>query len=78
VGWDGDEQTLRLGMAGQFVGYVIVCSFIPARVIADPTFAVGIEARQGTPKDEISSATSKFLDFGEPFMREAIELANGR
>ena len=77
VGWDGDERTIRLGMAGQFVGYVIIGASNPAGVIADPAFAAGVTARSGITKDEISSTTAKFLEFVEPFMREAIEMANG-
>ena len=77
MGWDGDESTLRLGMAGQFIGYVIVCSSYPARVIDDPSFAAGIEGRSGIPRDEISAATARFLDFAEPFIHEAIELSDG-
>ena len=78
VGWDGDERTIRLGMAGQFVGYIIIGASNPAAIIADPAFAAGVTARSGIPKDEVSSATAKYLEFTEPFMREAIELANGK
>lgn len=77
MGWDGDERTLRLGMAGQFTGYILVVCSYPARVIDEPSFADGIEGRSGIPKDEISSATSRFLDFAEPFVYEAIELSSG-
>ena len=78
TGWDGDERTLRLGMAGQLIGYILVNCSYPARVVYDPGFAEGIEWRTGVPKDEISSATANFLDVVEPLMREAIEMANGR
>lgn len=77
MGWDGDLLTLRLGMAGQFTGYLIAVCSIPTQVIADPSFAEGAAGRMGVPKDEISSATSKFLDVAEPFIREAIQLSGG-
>lgn len=76
-GWDGDERTLRLGMSGQFMGYVIVVSILPALVMADPSFTARVTARLGLPADEISSATARFLEFAEPFMRDAIEMAKG-
>jgi len=77
MGWDGDERTLRLGMAGQFTGYLIVVCSAPAQVIVYPSFADGYEGRMGVPKDELSSATSRFLDVAEPFIYEAIELSGG-
>ena len=60
-GWDGDERTLRLGMSGQFIGYVIVISTLPALVIADSPFTARVTARLGLQEDEISSATARFL-----------------
>jgi hypothetical protein len=81
-GWDGDESTLRLGMAGQFTGYLVIASSLPALTIADVdvdgNMAMNIEKRMGIPIDEIPANTSSFLDITEPFIHEAIELANGK
>lgn len=78
MGWDGDERTIRLGMAGQFIGHVILGSSMPARVIDDPNMAARIEGRGKIPRDEISSSTAIFLEISEPFILEAIEMANGK
>ena len=77
-GWDGDERTIRLGMAAQFSAHLIIGASMPARVIDDPNMAARIEGRAKIPREEISSATVTFLEFAEPFMREAIEMANGK
>jgi hypothetical protein len=77
MGWDGDERTLRLGMAGQFIGYVILGATMPARLIIEPEWLTRFEGRAGIPGSQISAATARFLELVEPFMREAIELANG-